>query len=67
MSKSKSRVETRDEGESREPRRRHAKSNEDESVSTKLVFRGRDIKLIYKETGGTGDDRNVETSQNIRS
>ena len=42
MSKSKSRVETRDEGESREPRRRHAKSNEDEGVSTKLIFRDGD-------------------------
>ena len=40
---------------------------EGKSMSTKLIFRGRDIKLIYKDTGWTGDDRNVETSQNIRS
>ena len=43
-------VEARDEGENRELRRRHAKSNEEKGcVSTKLIFAGRDIELIYKE------------------
>ena len=43
-------VEARDEGESCELRRKHAKSNEEKGcVSTKLIFVGRDIELIYKE------------------